>query len=383
MSLDTLYILDSNFVKLGIIDTAKSVIWTSRYSECGDFEICIPMSKQIFKYINPEFQDYTISRYIVHDDSDMIGIVDGYKITTAEDDMEYLIITGRCATSLLSRRIVKHSGVFKSETTVIEVLQNIIDNNIGNAAGENRQMEKVHVSTYSGYLKNPTNDKIYSANYQHKNLYKSVVEICSKFDYGIRSKFYEMDNEKYIWIELYQGDDKTENQTDRIQIKFSNQNDNLRKLEYSVSYKDYATRVFVEGDKIESGLGNYLKTVTRPGAKYEGQMLREKFINAHDISATDPTTQKHYDEVTYEKMLIQRGEEELTKSSITKAITGEIATNSIYKYNVDYKIGDVVTIESDYGLKESFRLVEMVECLDENGYTMVPTFKNINMTQGE
>lgn len=378
MALNELYVLDSNFKKLWVIDNAKSVIWTSRYSECGDFEICLPMKKGVFNYIDPNFEETDFDRYIVHDDSEMIGVIEGYEITTADDDIDYLIITGRCATSILSRRIIRKVAYYENETTAINVLNSLISNNGGSATGDYHVLENLHISSSVEYLKNPTNDKIYSANYEYQNLYKSVVDICNHFDYGIRSKFEYVNEQKKIWIEFYQGTDRSHKQTENPIVTFSTEYNNLHNTKYSVSYKDYANLVVIEGGKYKEAERNVSKPVFKKNRS--GMKLREKFVAAHDLPTVNPTTKTNYELNVYEQMLENRGLEELSKASITKAVTGEVGVNNLYKYNVDYYLGDIVTIENNYGFKEAFRLTEMVESWDENGYTLVPTFRNMNMT---
>ena len=34
-------VLNTNFENIGVLDTYKSLIWTDRYSSCGDFEIYV------------------------------------------------------------------------------------------------------------------------------------------------------------------------------------------------------------------------------------------------------------------------------------------------------------------------------------------------------
>ena len=36
-------ILDTNFQGIYIVDSFESFIWTDRFSECGDFELYIPI----------------------------------------------------------------------------------------------------------------------------------------------------------------------------------------------------------------------------------------------------------------------------------------------------------------------------------------------------
>lgn len=48
-----------------------------------------------------------------------------------------------------------------------------------------------------------------------------------------------------------------------------------------------------------------------------------------------------------------------------------------YQYKKDYKLGDIVKIVNEYGISINVRISEVIENRDDNGYTMEPTFENI------
>ena len=63
-------------------------------------------------------------------------------------------------------------------------------------------------------------------------------------------------------------------------------------------------------------------------------------------------------------------------TSIT-SFAGEIIVGMSYKYKEDYNLGDIVNIVNEYGISINVRISEIIENQDDNGYTMEPTFENI------
>ena len=45
----------------------------------------------------------------------------------------------------------------------------------------------------------------------------------------------------------------------------------------------------------------------------------------------------------------------------------------MYKYHVDYELGDTVLIENEYGIQAKATIIEVTEVEDESGYRIVPT----------
>lgn len=58
-------------------------------------------------------------------------------------------------------------------------------------------------------------------------------------------------------------------------------------------------------------------------------------------------------------------------------------SNTIYKYGVDYKLGDVVKIVTDFGIQAKVQLSEVTECWDIEGYTLIPTFSDFIIMETE
>ena len=45
----------------------------------------------------------------------------------------------------------------------------------------------------------------------------------------------------------------------------------------------------------------------------------------------------------------------------------------------DYTLGDIVTVENEYGIRKNARVAAIMETWDDEGYTAVPTFENVEV----
>ena len=74
-----------------------------------------------------------------------------------------------------------------------------------------------------------------------------------------------------------------------------------------------------------------------------------------------------------------RGAEKLTENQITESFDGEMDTVNTYKLDADYTLGDIVTIENEYGIRKNVRISAIMEAWDAEGYTAIPTFENVEV----
>ena len=120
-------VLDSDFGSIGILDKYSSFIWTDRYSDAGDFELCLPVTA---KYA----QDIKEDMFLSIPTSDRTMIVESIKIITDREEGNTYNITGKSLESILDRRIVwKQTQVSGSVQNAIHLL---IDDAIINPADQ-------------------------------------------------------------------------------------------------------------------------------------------------------------------------------------------------------------------------------------------------------
>lgn len=105
---------------------------------------------------------------------------------------------------------------------------------------------------------------------------------------------------------------------------------------------------------------------------------REIFVDARDLRMKkDDGT--YYTAAEYGILLRQRGKEKLFETGIIEGLSGEVDTTLQFIYRRDWNLGDLVSIENEYGMKANARVLEVIEADDENGYRVTPTFSDWEM----
>lgn len=335
-------ILDENFIELTIVERYKSFIWTDRYDECGDFELYAPITENWVSFIH-------IGNYLTTTDSDRMMIIEGYEITTSIEDGRYIKVTGRSLESILGRRIVWAQTVVSG--SVQTILKKIIDDSIINPSLAERKI--------SNFIFKETTDELITTTvgevqYTGDNVYNVVKDLCKRFGIGFKITL----NENFEFVfELFRGQDRT------VTVTFSTEYNNLLSSDYTNSYKNFCNVTLVAGE----GQGPS-RTMVSVGNE-SGLNRMELFTDARDLTSSGTTA------ANYLKQLAERGNTKLAELAITEGFQGEVEPNAMYKYGVDYYIGDFVKFEDIYGNYGTPRISEFIITNDEgNGYRCYPTF---------
>ena len=88
----------NEFEKTHVIDYAESVIWVSRYRDCGEFEIYVPASKELVELFQGEV-------LFTRNDSDTTMVLEKIQLTTDAENGDYLIVSGRSLESVLQEEL--------------------------------------------------------------------------------------------------------------------------------------------------------------------------------------------------------------------------------------------------------------------------------------
>jgi len=109
-----------------------------------------------------------------------------------------------------------------------------------------------------------------------------------------------------------------------------------------------------------------------------GLNRRELFIDARDISdkeEKDDGTEVTLSDSIYNEMLKQRGNEKISEHKEVETFESKISINSSLKYDIDFSIGDIVTvINKKWGLIINTKITEVEEIWEDT--------KSINITFG-
>lgn len=204
--------------------------------------------------------------------------------------------------------------------------------------------------------------------YTGNGLLVTIEEICAAYGLGFRAVANAEENIVPA-IELLEGADRSERQSKNSIVEFSAEYENLLSSTYMMDTANYKNVALVAGE----GEGKARKRSIYGSAS--GKLRRELYIDARDLS----TNEGEISDAEYIAQLQARGAEQLSGHTITEAFDGEIDTSNNYILDEDYTLGDIVTIENEYGIRKNVRIASIMECWDTNGYTAIPTYENLEV----
>lgn len=341
------YVLDSSFVPVAVIDCYQSLIWTKRYYTCGDFELYIPADDSLLPYLKED-------NFIARDDDDSVMIIEAVNIQTDAENGDFFIVSGRSLESVLSRRVVMTQTVVNA-ADVVQGIKQLIVSQTGNG----------NPSSYRAFPNLVIDDSLevpenLLTQFTGTVLLDAVSQICKRFGIGFKMAVTRSQNSFQITLSFYEGSE--------VDVTFSPEFDNLINSKYVCDYSTFANYAIVAGEG--EGVNRITMNVPRSTPTPSGFSLREMFVDARDMSSNNGGISSG----DYMKMLSERGMEKLAERDVTQSFEAEIEPQMTYKYKSDYNLGDIVTVTNEYGVTAKPRIIEIIESWDETGYTVVPTF---------
>lgn len=349
-------VINKEFKMVGVIDTYKSLIWTDRYNEAGDFEIYTSVNMNILNMVKKGY-------YLLHPNSEHVMIVESILIETDVDEGELLTISGRSLESMLERRIVWNKTDFEIEADVYPNMQDSLEQ----LFNENAIQPAILARVIPGLVFKRSDDPVITsiglvAQYHGEDLYSIVRNICSEHNLGFKIT---LNTANEFVFELYDG-------KIREHVCFSPAFDNVESTRYLESDKDLKNVALISSENDE--VTNIL--VHEIGNTYNvGLDRREIFASASSISNDENTSTEQY-----LALMKQKGIDALMEHAQVQTFEGESVSDIIFVYGVDYFVGDTVNVEDKYGHKGQATITEFVISHDENGLNMYPTF--ISVTKG-
>ena len=344
-----IFLLNSEFESIDIIDDFQSFIWSDRFCEVGDFELYISIDSKKVNQID-------LDLYIYMDESEKLMIVDSMTTQVDPEQGIYWIVTGESLETLLKRRIVW------GKTTISGNFQNAIKKLINNAIiSPSNSSRKIP----NFIFKASSDSKITSLTiddpleYNGEDLYTVITELCSDKKIGYKIT---LDSDHNFVFELCSGIDRSYNQEENPYVIFSPRYDNLFNSNYLKSSKEY-------------------KNVALAYASQGDSQISASVGSASGLARREIAVSTSVDQDTSNKtaVLKQKANEELADHKIQKKFEGEVDSTMLYVYGRDYFLGDIVQLSNEYGQEGAARVDEMVFSFDTSyGATRLPTFTSID-----
>lgn len=345
-----IYVLDTNLERIGTIDTTSSIIWTNRYYTYGDFELYVSATNNNLALLQEGY-------YLIREGyEENAMIIKKIQITTDVESGNYLTVTGQCLKSIIYQRIIWNmtSVTGKLESCIARLLN---ENAINPEITARKISNLVNTNTLS------TNYTM-TAQYTGDNLGETIAAICQNYGLGWDVQL-DLDNKQFNFI-LYQGIDRSYDQSEIPPVIFSNEYENLLRTTYIYDLTNYKNVAKVAGEG--EGLARRYVTV----GTASGLERFEAYVDAKDVNSNDGQISN----TEYYNLLTERGNEKLAELDYTENFEGEVETNYTYIFGEDYFIGDIVEVVNEYGIAASTRILEVIQSEDESGIYTIPTFSN-------
>lgn len=397
-----LYVLNSKYEIKAVIDTFSDFLWTERYCGYGEFEITIPVNKELANLCKVD--DYVSIR-----ESEVIMVIDTIGLHTDSENGDTMTISGRSLETILDRRIIlsQSIGVINDDGTsenigVQDAIQMILNGSIINPGNSKRRIPNFSFKPST----DPRITRLTMSAFKSRgtNVYDKVLDICQSNHLGFRVNAVDAGGFEF---ELYFGTDRTYNQESVPVVVFSDSYENLPSSDYLSTLQDHKNVAYVEWD-YEYTINRFNFTYNDEGVIVSHVLDPEK-MNGSDLTEVDESTASGlrrreiyvngnttYDLGTYGaympdfpipsdvptkdagiRQATDDGREALSEYQTTEYFDGETNPYRQFIYGADYFIGDIVQLENKYGMTGMCRITEIANSRDGSGATSSITFENI------
>lgn len=360
---------------IGIIDSAKSIIWHSVYYGVGDFEIYAIASQKHVDLLKE-------GNWITRPNEIEVGIIEKIESSYDVNNGQMIIASGRFAKSILDRRHIYQLSGHTNKATVLSgrvesAMRALVANNLISCSFDtNRNVSFLELGALSNIPAiivdesgNPAQKQV-----SYENLLEYTEEVLKEYQLGA---IITLDNDtNKLQYSVYQGADRSaDNTAGNEPVIFSKEYDNLTESQYSFDDSIKKTAALIGGAGEE--LDRFYSLVA---GSETGIERREMWVDASSLNRTykeeDEEEEHTYTDAEYTAMLNAQGKQELAEAITEEKFEASVNVNGgVWKLNEDYSIGDIVTIQ-DNALNKyaNVRITELTEVQDENGYSITPVF---------
>ena len=385
-----LYTLDEYLRRIQVVDVFESLIWAERFSVSGDFQLILPATPGNIRLLRE-------GELVTVNDSYYVGQIDTVEKKLDAENRSILEVKGYFLEEMMKSRVAKKSlaGLeaepdWELEGSPRDILKEIFYH-ICLEGGLSRD-DKIPFMVEGDLLVTPgswaslpdalywqdvpaalewaaafnsqgpvgpvdTGDSIIINN-EPMTLYDAIKTLCDVFNLGFR--IIRNGDKSELYFEIYPGVDRTSLQSYFEPIMFSTDLDNLKNSTEFSTIADSKNVAYVF-----SKFGSLM--VFPPGTDEapRGFERRVLYVNAKDIE--EPAGPN------LNRLLTQKGQEELAKTKPINAFEGEITKFTDYVYGKDYNLGDIVELKDREGNMNRMRVAEVIRVHDAEGEKTYPT----------
>ena len=317
------------------------------YYDVGEFEIrAIANKKNLAALKKGNFIKIPNKRFI--------WVITSVKYTFTAGGSRLIIATGKDAKWLLNKRIIQTP--IQLPLTLTNAIHKLFNDNIGANAGAARQIKNFETQLINIDI-NLTDTQA-----PRGNLGEFINNLLKTYKCGS----YVIYEDGILKYKVIQGQDK------RQSVKFSQSLDNLLSSEYLEDEAELATNALVVStiDEVDyTQIYDMGATGIDRAEILVNSNLSTKYTDASGVEQeTTPTSD------LYKGWQIEEGKKELSNHTNIVEVKGEIdLTNSLYEFDKDFFIGDIVGVQDEYfNFILAPRILKYTFSLDSKGkYTEV------------
>lgn len=371
--IDYIEVRNSSRAVVGIVDTAKSVIWHSQYYGVGDFEIYAPATPGIINLLKE-------NNYVTRTNDANVGIIERVEISYNPSDGQMIVASGRFAKSMLYRRLIYNiSGntiyPVVSSGNVEAAARALVTANIISATDTARNVSFFELGASAGITKTivDANGNATSKQTSFDNLGEYTDAMLQEYNLGAYVALNSATSK--LQYKVFEGEDRSAGNTDGNEpLVFSQDFDNLLASAYLFDNSAVRNTALIGGEG--EGTARFATMLTSSAT---GINRREIFIDGSGQSKKyqDANAVEHeYTDTEYTALLRSQASQEMAAFIITETLGGEIdISNSGLTLGTDYGLGDLVTLQDNLiNVYTTARIIGITEVQDDGGYTIAVEF---------
>ena len=349
------YVLDSLFRRVKVIDRFESLIWTERFNSAGDFSLRVRASIDMTSWLQKGV-------HLAMNESHRVMTVETIEL---DEDTSVLTVTGPSLEAVLEDRaaVLRDENGFATkwiiEATPVETAKRLFDDICIQGSVDEKDILPM---MFSGNIIVPAStipevvDAIISE-IEPKSLYEAIKQLATVWVFGFSIlRRYDMSQ---LYFDVYTGNDRSSAQTDFDPVIFSPRLDNLQNIKSLDTISGTKNVVIVHSE-----FGNYEYTPEDVNVDVDGFERRVLVVAAENIAEDTPNPTILMD---------QQAREALAEHRAFTAFDGEVSTRSQHKYGLDYFLGDIVELQNRDGTSQKMRVTEQIFSSDGEGDKSYPT----------
>lgn len=412
---------DRNIIK--VLDSFKSLVWTDRYCEYGDFELYVETNSNALEYCK---EDY----YVVNPYSEHVMIIENISKDDSRNLGDLIKISGRSLESLLERRIV-YQGVANSNNKMDTLIKGLLDTTMISPSNSNRKVDFLKYEnsgldldrTGGWYDLDPTLYEVITTilnESRDTNKLQGALAPLDDYVYTLGFKITMNTNKEFVF-KLYHGKALWSSMTpmsefssrgkinkpyyepgyflDINPVIFSYDYDNIVDFEYVRNNENYKDVAIVKGNWVDIVQTNgqyetkdhyeyYEISDTwwyedKYDTIYKGLDRREFISNQTSINSLAENTQvpAHIDKNAWLQQLKEAAALDFPDYKSESETSAEIVPYGQFQINKDFFLGDFITLQSDISGATIAHISEITTSYDDSGFRIFPSFEIIPKDQ--